>query len=227
MRVAITTAVDRFENAAAIVARAHMEPVLLPCIRIQPAADHSLAKFRTAASDADLVVATSARAIDITWPRGMDGLRVAAVGDSTAAAARAVDGDVSLVGTKGARALVDQLSDLRGSVVAYPHAGGADPIVATLLRQAGATLIDVISYTSLAISPRDDPVEAVAFGSPSAVEGWASARSLEDLVVASIGPSTSDALRRFGIQAVIEPPRPRFVSLAQALAEHLNQGVHP
>jgi len=227
MRVAVTTATDRAENAAAIVTGANLEPVLLPCIRIQRADEPALAEFRAKAARADLVVATSARAIEVTWPQGMAALRVAAVGEATAAAARAAGAEVTATGTGGAEALVGQLAHLSGSTIAYPHAGGADPIVATRLSERGATVIDLIAYTAVPVSPPPDPVEAVIFGSPSAVAGWTSARSLDGLIVASIGPRTSQALHRVGAPPVVEPAAPRLEDLVAALAGHLNARIGP
>ncbi len=64
-----------------------------------------------------------------------------------------------------------------------------------------------------------DRIDVVAVVSPSAIEAIRDAGlNLRDLRFASIGPTTSAALRELGIEPVVEAPERSFESLAQAVA---------
>ena len=84
-RVAITT--DRFDSVSSAYALRGLEPVPLPCLRVESAGDEALTDARQAAADADLLVVTSPRTVSLLWPeQEMPEVEVAAVGESTAAA---------------------------------------------------------------------------------------------------------------------------------------------
>ena len=78
IRVAITT--DHFEEAAPPFRRLGLEPVWLPCIRLDRSDDTVLARAREAASSAELLLISSPRTLDLLWPDGsMPAVDVAAV----------------------------------------------------------------------------------------------------------------------------------------------------
>jgi len=221
MRIGVTTTADAVDRLVEPLVAAGFVPVILPCIRIDPAREEVLRRLRVAASTADWVFATSARALRLTWPDGaMPPTRVAAVGDSTAGAAEALGGDVTLVGDGGAADLARRLAPhLAGAVVVYPAARGADPETAAILEDGGARVVTEAAYVTVPIAPDHHPVDGVVFGSPSAVAGWRLSRPLTDLaVVAAMGPTTAAALAAEGRPADIVPDPPRLDLIVAALA---------
>jgi uroporphyrinogen-III synthase len=221
MRIAVTTTADSVDRLVEPLVAAGFVPVILPCIRIEPVAAEVLHRLRVAAETADWIFVTSARALRLTWPDGtMPPVRVAAVGEATAAAATSLGGRVELVGDGGAANLARRLAPhIAGASVVYPAARGADPATASILEDAGAAVVTRAAYLTVPIAPDDDPVDGVVFGSPSAVAGWRLSRPLTDLVVvAAMGPTTAAALAGEGRPADIVPDPPRLDLIVAALA---------
>lgn len=219
-RVAITS--DRFENVAGHFAALGLIPVEAPCVRVEAAGTETLDRARDKVAGADLVILGSARTVEILWPgAAMPDVEVAAVGPATARAAEAAGARVTVIGAGGLVRLVEQAADLlRRETVAFPHGAGSDPHGMELLRSASARLYEEEVYASVPIAPPQVDVGSVVFGSPSAVEGWTSARSLEGLVVAVIGETTARAVSVHREPDVIAP-RASYPALAEALASHL------
>lgn len=227
-RVAITT--DRFESAGRPFRRFGLEPVALPCIRIEPADATVLAQARRAAAVCDLLVITSVRTVDLLWPDAMPPSPVAAVGERTAAAVTARGGRVVVAGRAGLDDVIDRLNNLlEAAGVVFPHAGGYwsnpenSPALRTAveaLRARAASLTEFEVYRTTSLPPAADAVAAVAFSSPSAVAGWHLSRSLDNLVVGVIGSTT-----RLAVSVHREPevvaPRPSHDALARAMASYL------
>ena len=224
IRVAITT--DRFEEAAPPFRRLGLEPVWLPCIRLDRSDDTVLARAREAASTAELLLISSPRTLDLLWPDGsMPAVDVAAVGERTAAAVEARGGRVILSGRSGLADLVVQTSDrLAGSRVAFPHAAGADPTALEAIREQATNLDEFEIYRTVAVAPESTPVEAAVFGSPSAVDGWLLSRDFDRLVVGVIGPTTWAAVARHRLPEVVAT-QPTFEALADSLSSYLEVTV--
>jgi uroporphyrinogen-III synthase len=222
-RVAVTTSADTSGPPADAVARAGLVPVLLPCIEVTPAAEHVLDEARREAKAADFIVITSGRTVTVVWPDGsMPPTPVAAVGAATARAVKESGGVVAATGRGGGEDLVLGV-ELRGRKVLYLHAADATPGTAAALATSGADLVDVVVYGVTPIAPGPDPVEAVMFGSPSAVQGWVSRRRLDGLVVGAIGPTTAAALADRSVSDVVLPPRPSFEVMAGQMAERMRK----
>ncbi|MGH8937133.1 MAG: uroporphyrinogen-III synthase [Acidimicrobiia bacterium] len=224
-RVAVTTAADRAGALAAALTGEGLEPVELPCIRVEEASSAVLRRAREAAERADLLLLTSMRSIEILWPEaGFPRTEVAAVGGGTAERARSRGGRVVASGTGGAARLIGML-DLAGKTVAYPHADGTDRGVLTALQARAGRVVALPIYRTAPIGPAGDPVDGAAFASPSAVQGWTMTRSLTGLVVGAIGPTTAAALEaRDRAPDVVAFP-PSFESLARELARHLEEAT--
>lgn len=224
IRVAITT--DRFAEAAAPFERVGLEPIALPCIRVELADPGVLAQAREAASGAELVLISSVRTLKILWPNGsMPPVEVGAVGERTAAAVEARGGRVSLLGRSGLLDLVEQAAGrLASSRVVFPHAAGSDPVALEMLREGAAAFRSFEVYRSVPMAPGSAPVRAAVFASPSAVEGWLLSRDLDGLVVGVIGPTTENAVARHRPPDLIAP-QPSHQALAQALASYLEVSV--
>ncbi len=222
MRIAVTTTSAGSSRHAAILTEVGLTPVVLPCIRVEPAADAVIEEAQNAAAVSDLIVLTSVRTVTAMWPDGdMPGVPVAAVGQSTAAAVIAAGGRCRYVGSGGAEALLAGIGDLSGLSVAYPHAAGADPAIGVELSSGADVVAASAVYATIPVAPDDDPVDGVMFSSPSAVTGWMMGRSLDRTLVAAIGPTTAAAVRqRSGRSVDIVPSIPDLLEMAQLIAIH-------
>jgi len=222
--VAITT--DRFDLAAPPYAALGLDPVSVPCIRFEPADTEVLASARAAASDADLILITSARTVELLWPdRDMPGVDVAAVGKGTADAAADAGGKVVATGNSGLAGLVEAIADrLPRARVVHPQGSRSDPAAQERLRALAPTLDEYVVYRTVPIAPESTLVDGVVFASPSAVAGWLLTRDFEQLVVGVIGSTTGAAVARHRLPDVIasEPSHP---ALARALNSYLEVRV--
>lgn len=217
IRVAVTS--DRFFEAAPAYEGFGLTPVSLPCIRVQVADGEVLAGAREAAENADLVVVSSSRTLEVLWPTGMPPVQVMAVGRVTATKAMSLGASVAATGSGGLASLIEtNRALLTGRRVAFPHARESDPALVDLLRGAVDSLADHEVYSVVPISPPDTSVDAVSFASPSAVDGWHLGRDLTGLTVASIGETTTRALGRWRPPDVVAST-PSHPALARALAE--------
>ncbi|HSK07527.1 MAG TPA: uroporphyrinogen-III synthase [Acidimicrobiia bacterium] len=223
-RVAITT--DRFDAVAPEYSDLGLEPVSVPCVDVAVAGEEVLARAREAASDADLVLITSARTVALLWPRAaMAGTGAITVGGASAAAVEAAGGRVILSGRSGLANLVDGAGDvLRGARVVFPHAAGTDPGLLARLRGLVTDLEEQVIYRAVPVAPGQTPVDAVVFASPSAVTGWRLARDFDGVVVGVIGPTTQAAVARYRLPEVVAP-EPSHHSLALALTSYLEVSV--
>lgn len=221
MRIGVTTTADTADRVAGPLADAGLDPVILPCIRVEEVDTGTLRRVREEAMRADWVLVTSVRAVRTTWPGGdLPSTPFAAVGTVTARAITAAGGRVEAVGEGGAAELAELIApEVSGSTVLHPVAAGADGAVTERLRRAGARVIRRTVYTTHPHPPGDDPVDGAIFASPSAVNGWRSGRSLDELaVVAAIGPTTAAALARHGRVADIVPHPPGLEAIVTELA---------
>lgn len=147
--------------------------------------------------------------------------KVAVVGESSAEAARSRGFRVELVSARAdAKSLFHELRErvARGKVC-YPRSSLANPPEPW----ADVELINSVLYETV---PRDfdrrvlDRVDAIAVASPSAVDAIAAAGlQLRDRRFASIGPTTSNALRKQSLEVWLEAPNRSFESLAGAIAD--------
>lgn len=205
-------------------------PVLMPTIAIQPPGDpvpldaalRDLARY-------DWAIFTSANTVTHIWAR-FDALdahpapdawpRVAAIGPATAKALRKRGIEPALVPAEHvAEALFAALADrapLRGARVLLPQGDLARPVLADLLRGAGADVTAVIAYEN--VPPEIDPdalavpLDAITFTSPSTAQNFAAQFDdpftvIGDARIACIGPVTADAVRALGfpVHIVAEP----------------------
>jgi uroporphyrinogen-III synthase len=223
-RVAITT--DRYDSVAPAYIGFGLVPVPVPCVEVVVADEEVLSRAREAVSDADLVLITSARTVDLLWPLGaMPGTGAVTVGAASAAAVEAAGGRVVLTGGSGLADLLDGAAHVIGGArVVFPHAAGTDPGLVARLRSLVSVLEEQEIYRSVPAAPEPTPVDAVVFASPSAVTGWLLARDFDDVVVGVIGPTTQSAVARSRVPEVVAP-EPSHHSLAQALTSYLEVSV--
>ncbi|HEX3528119.1 MAG TPA: uroporphyrinogen-III synthase [Thermoanaerobaculia bacterium] len=231
LRIVVTRAEHQAGGLAEAFAAAGATVELLPLLDVVPPADPR--PVERAASELalyDWLVFTSANAVDafLPWTGGgvPDRLRIAVVGPATAAALRAWEIEPHLIAARAeAEGLLAELGPHvgRSRRVLLPQAADARPTLADGLAQAGAEPVVVIAYDKAlpADAPRraaelfaTAPIGWVTFTSPRVVrhfselfgEDWE--RRRPELRAASIGPVTTAALRRLGVEpaAVAEQP---------------------
>jgi uroporphyrinogen-III synthase len=165
----------------------------------------------------DWLVLTSVYAIDAVAAHFARTPRVAVVGEASRRAAAAKGFRVEHVSSGGDAASL--FVELRGKAtrgkVCYPRSSLAEPPKAW----PGVELLAPVLYETCARAfDRGviDRVDVVSVASPSAVE----AVGVVARRYASIGPSTSAALRRIGASPWVEASERTFEGLAQAIAAH-------
>jgi uroporphyrinogen III methyltransferase/synthase len=191
------------------------------------------------------VAFTSANAVAPVFdllPQGLpSSVAVAAVGEATARALRQRGIEPRLVSRQGSgEGLAEEMAageGMAGACVLLPLAGDARPELAAGLRGAGAVVTEVVAYEKrvpagagervCALFPSGAPLGWVTFTSPriaatfaELVErhagGWAPRRPT--LRAASIGATTSAALRRLGVEPAAEAATPGDRALVRAVA---------
>lgn len=225
IRVAITS--DRVDEAAPLYRAVGFDPVALPCIKLEPASDDVLARARQAALEADVILLSSARTVRLLWPHEpIPSIDVVAVGAATSAAVTSRGGRVIFSGDSGLAGLAAKTAvELRAARrVVFPRSAHSDPATLRIIRDLAPGLVEFEVYRTRSIGPGKSEVRAVAFASPSAVEGWHLTRNLDGLVVGVIGATTLAAATRYRRPDVVASV-PSHRVLAQALATHLEVKV--
>jgi uroporphyrinogen-III synthase/uroporphyrinogen III methyltransferase/synthase len=223
----------------------------LPAIVFAPPADP--APLDAALRDLgrfDWAVFASATAVESTLerlgllglsPAALAPLSLAAVGPATAAAlARAVRApDVVPAEARGEAMAAALAPRVRGRRVLLPRPAEGRPELLEGLRAAGAEVAAVEAYRTVPAPPEAirplaawleaGEVAAVAFASPSAVAAVVAglggrAALLRQVPLAAIGPTTSDALRKAGLEVAAQPARYTAADLAEAIARFLTRG---
>jgi uroporphyrinogen-III synthase len=212
---------------ALLIARgAH--PLSFPCIAIAPPDDpNPLREALTALQSGqfDWVVFTSANAVSAVaneldgrvFPAGV---RVAAIGDATGAAVRSQFAAASVVvpARHTAHGLVAKLDLQPGARVLLPLSAIARSTLADGLRAGGAIVTSVPAYQTQTGAGGADlgpilargEVDAIAFASPSAVDGFLGRigalgirnAEVKSIPVACIGPTTAERAGQRGFQAI-------------------------
>ena len=225
-RLALTTTRDRAVQLIDDVAGLGMETVVLPCIELIPASEVVIDAARKESSRSGWLLLTSPRTVQRLWPQGgMPATKVAAVGQSTAQAVRNAGGRLAYVGDGGARELADRIAlVVAGQTIYFPHAAGADRSTIDLLEDAGATVRSQVVYESRPVPPGDDEVDAVVFGSSSAVSGWFLSRGLDGLAIGVIGKSTAATVAEYGYELDVTATSPSYGEVIRLIAGFLREG---
>jgi uroporphyrinogen-III synthase len=230
-RVVVTREADRAAGLMAALRRAGAEPVPVPVLRTEPPADGGRALSATlAAGRTDWLVLTSAEAAAAVARHGGYRGAVAVVGEATGRAAATTGLEVTLVSARAdAASLAEALVQAGGSSALVAAADIARPLLAERLRTAGWRVEVVEAYRTVAVPPAG-PVdaEAITYLSPSAVTAWLAGVSADGTpaIVATIGPTTSEAARAGGLEVACEA-RPRTVAgLVAVLAQAMGLGPH-
>ncbi len=234
-RVLVTRALEDSTTWAKRLTALGAVPVILPCIRSEMRDDAETRALLVAAlRDAGWLCITSARGAEavarLAGPLA-PAVRVAAVGESTANAVRAVLCSTPFVARGGtSRALGEellaQLGDTATSTrVVVAGAGGGRTDAEQALERGGVHVTRVDVYRMVPASKSDTPLDLHAEGigdvllaSPSAVEGFLNQTSRPVKArIFTIGSTTSAAVAAAGLTVSGEAAQPDFESLVEAM----------
>lgn len=229
-RIVITRPPPKAEAMADRLRALGAHPILLPTIAIQPPTDTGPLDRALGQLDRyDWLIITSANAVTHIWQRfAALGIEpdptgwpaVAVIGPATGDALLRRGVTPALVPqTHVAEALCDAFQrrvSLPGTRVLLPQGNLARPVLADLLREAGAVVDAVIAYDT--VRPDGDlprlpgPVDAITFTSSSTVLHFADMlddplAAIGDARIVCIGPVTAHTARDVGlpVHAVAEP----------------------
>ncbi len=247
-RVLVTRAAHQAGKLSEGLRALGAEPVEVPVLEIRPPADFApLDRALRSLDSCDWLIFTSANTVHALVDRAetlslrlpvADRLKIATVGEATAAAARKAGLPVALVPeTYVAESLVECLAgQAAGKKILLARAEVARDVIPDALRSAGATVNVVDAYRN--VMPESAPallrealqkgIHAAAFTSSSSVTHLAEAARqagiafpFTGVAAVSIGPITSQTLRALGWDPVAEASTSDIPGLIQAVARAL------
>ena len=246
-RILITRAAGQASTLAALLEAEGAQTIQIPTIELVPPSSYAAmdAAIRSI-GEFDWLVFTSANAVQCFVRRAEElGLspqpkRIAVIGSATARAVQ-VSGLAAQVDLMPSRAIAEALAELltphaKGAKMLLVRATAARDVLPDALRGAGATVTIAQAYET--IVPRDSadllckifldaPPDAITFTSASTVQNLMAilkAVSLDipaTVVLASIGPITSQAMRDLGLEPTIEAAEATIPALVEALIYQL------
>lgn len=225
-------------------------PVEVPTISVEP--PRSPAQMERAVKGLvdgrnQWVVFTSTNAVRAVWEKfrefGLDarafsGVKIACVGESTAAKVRSFGIEPELVpsGEQSSEGLLAEFpphDDVLDPVdrVLLPRADIATETLAAGLRERGWEIDDVTAYRTVRAAPPPAEIremiktggfDAVCFTSSSTVRNLVgiAGKPHARTIVACIGPATADTAVEFGLRVDVRPEVAQVPALIDALAEH-------
>ncbi len=245
-RVVVTRPRERQQNLARALAAHGLSPVALPLIEVVPPADDAALRRAAGSREPRIWLFTSAAAVRPFVERWRAAgaparpSRLVAVGRRTAEALLAEElGRAEVPDQQHGEGVLDYLLTTlpAHSHVLFPRAGDARPGLAEGLRLAGHRVDDPVAYEKRL---PDDAPRAFSLLFASGEFGWVTFTSprivahfvqlagsswcpgSDGLWAASIGPTTTAALRGVGVNQVIEAREPSDAQLAAAIARHLD-----
>ncbi|MBX2998623.1 MAG: uroporphyrinogen-III synthase [Caldilineaceae bacterium] len=253
VRIVNTRALHQAQELTDLLEGQGAEVLSYPAISIEPLRDNSALDetIRAAVDGAyDWLVLTSSNTVHALVdrlgalgfePKALGEIKVAAVGSATA---EAIDHELGLKVNAipeefVAEALADAIPVKKGEQILLPQSVLARPVLAEMLRQAGAEVTAVDAYGT-GIGRGGVPlgeyfwrgdVDAVTFTSASTVHNFmrrlkrenGSAGMLIDVVVACIGPVTAEAARAHDLPVRIVPAEHTLEGLVAGLVEHFQK----
>ena len=252
-RVLVTRPREQAGELVDLLTALGAESIEAPMIRMAPPEDPDPLLRAAANPEAfDWIIFTSANAVDAFMTalldgerdvRALKGPRICTSGTATADKLAGFGIKADLIPREfRADAVVASLlalGSMHGVRVLLPRADIGREVIAEGLREAGATVTEVIAYrTILEDAQREgDPdiygmllngrIDVATFTSPSAIRNFAKihgadqvADLLKNTVVATIGPVTADAARQLGIPVTIQPKTYTVPALVDAIRAH-------
>jgi uroporphyrinogen-III synthase len=243
-RILVTRALHQASKLSDALCALGAEPVEVPVLEIRPPADPApLDRALRALDSYDWLILTSANAVrSIAWSNFLNkiaNLKVAAVGEATAAAARQAGLPVALVPeTYVAEALVESLvGQSAGKKILLVRAKNARNVIPDALRATGATVDVVDAYRNVmpAAAPKllhaalGKGMDAAIFTSSSSVTHLADAARAAGIrfpfagvSAISIGPITSQTLRELGWRPAAEASKSDIPGLVASVREYFS-----
>lgn len=228
LRVLVTRTREQAGQLASALRALGAEPVECPLIEIVPPLDWAPLDAAIAQLGAyHWIVFTSANGVEAFFgrlsvaggdARSLGGTRLAAIGPATAAALASHGLRADLLPAEYvAEAVAVGMGHVKGLRVLLPRAGIARPALGQELRAAGARVEEVVAYRTIApegLSGRLQNVlagcDVVTFTSSSTVRHFAEvlgreagAAALERVVVACIGPVTTQTALELGLRPAV------------------------
>jgi len=237
-RVVVTRAMDQAEELAAPLRALGAEAILLPMIAIVAAADPAPLREAAAQCDSyDWIIFSSANAVlffaaELPVPRGSCRSRIACIGAATSEIAEKEGFTVSLVPERFvSESLLDSLGteEIKGRRILIPSAAVTREVLPKELRRRGAVVDVVEAYRNILPADAGERAAAVfrdpypdwaTFTSASAFENLLSVMDREKLKrvrIGTIGPVTSDAVRKHGFAVGAEATPHSVAGLVHAL----------
>lgn len=221
----------------------------LPTIRIEPPEDRrSFAELVTHAHEYDWLVFSSPNGVERFFDaffavyedaRSLGNPRIAVIGEGTAKKVREYHFGVDLIPEKFvAEGLIEAFKNesVENLTMLWVRAEEARPVIFEGLNALGAIVDECLAYRTVAETDdptgaaerfREEGADLVTFTSSSTVEHFF-ALGLpwpEDCGAASIGPVTSAALRRHGVEPVLEAGQHDIPGLVEAIRDHFEAGA--
>lgn len=259
-RIIVTRSLHQARDMVELLQAAGAEALCLPTIEILPPEnwqelDEAIARL----ADTDLLVLTSVNGVVAFFQRllaaGLDSralarTRLLTVGPKTAAALQEHGLRADLVPddhrAEGVIALLRQ-QGVSGKRILYPRSSLARDLISRELTAAGAEVTSPIAYrTRQPVDARErmremfdgKPIDALTFSSSSAVDHFMNLLDETELhlppeiTIASIGPLTTAAVQRHGLNVTIEAPAASSEALVAALKNYFqasndSENPHP
>ena len=205
------------------------------------------------AGDYDWIIFTSANGADAFMDRllrgpcdtrTLAGTKLLTVGPGTAARLTRFGLKVDLVPedhrAEGIVSALKKTGSLKGVKVLFPKADIARDVMPEQLRAAGAEVTEVVAYRTVTAESDahlgiyrqllDGKLDVVTFSSASAVRAFITIHGAEQAVdllshtlVATIGPVTTDAAHRYGINPQITPAVSTVPAMVDAIVAHFQR----
>jgi uroporphyrinogen III methyltransferase/synthase len=243
-RVVVTRAREQASELKRLLEDAGAEVLQFPTIQIRP--PESWASLdRVMHSRYDWLVFTSTNGVAAFFERlyacgkdvrALSGTQIAAVGSTTAAElrARGINPDVvpeRFISTELLPLLPKNQTDIRTAVIRAED--GRDELIEEL-RRRGGTVDLAVAYRTVPVDEgldelrewiEQEAVDVVTFTSASTVENFFAKVSPGRALIASIGPATSEAIRRHGHAPDIEAKNATIAALVEAVLECTSAAV--
>lgn len=237
MRVLVLRPEDQAGELASLIEQREHEAIVIPAIEIVPLSDWGPIDETLGRADGfDWIVFTSSNGVRSILERmeetGIDKSRlpknIGAIGPGTKAALEKHGLGVDWMPSRYTSAAIsEELPDPPAKVLLL-RADIATPVLETRLRERGFEVERIDAYRTNSINGAainqsvKEGVDAIAFTSASIVRSFLEAiedrRFLEGILIASIGPATTEALREAGIEPSLEADPHSAAGLADVLA---------
>jgi uroporphyrinogen-III synthase len=251
-RVVVTRAEEQSQELVDALENLGAQVLLMPTVSFAPPEDSTeLDAALRNKKDLDWILFTSQNAVRFVFLRACELThvqpvqpprpKIAAVGVATAQAARNLDVRVDYVAqTQTGESLAAELRDqLVGKRVLLPRSDRVDDRLPDALREAGAQVKEVVAYRTLRPESLDAEIlgalrkaeiAAIVFASPSAYHNLAEFVPPAELTAlservqfATIGSTTTRALREAGARVAIEANDSSSAGLADAIAKYFQR----